>query len=511
MEKLLKDRHLQALLVLCIIYATYWTLYGNYQYTTYNDQFFDMGAFMSTFYQHLSCPNVAGLQYLVFSNHIAPFLLLVLPFFALFPYPIVLFAIQAIFLALAAMAIYFVCKDLLNSRNIGLVLAFAFLISPAVRGLTIYDFHEEAFIPLLYILSFYFLWKADRKHFIIAYSLMLGVFEPSVVVGLALLAGLLFYELLYDRGISKDHAAYEKRMRLIAIGVAITILFGLFYFGLDAYLLNAYQSAPYSSVPPIEKVIPFLSVQINSLVNSTTVQSIPGHSLYLAYYGPIGTAIEFLGFGITSLISPVLSMILLSPWLGELFIMGNVSFAFPESQYLGFFSGASVVAAIMGLLIIKERRTFLSRWIRYGSRRFELSYIFCTLLAAIIISALILMGTNSVQSLLLDNAPAINYTQINSAIAAIPLNTSVMAQSDLSPHLYGHCSLELAPINRQWISTYTPTVFWFKPQYIILDKKLSGYYLMVDNGAGFGVYNYAKGNYTEVYNKSGVYILKEIN
>lgn len=93
-----------------------------------------MGAFMSTFYQHLSCPNVVGLQYLVFSNHIAPFLLLVLPFFALFPYPIVLFAIQAIFLALAAMAIYFVCKDLLNSRSIGLVLAFAFLISPAVRG-----------------------------------------------------------------------------------------------------------------------------------------------------------------------------------------------------------------------------------------------------------------------------------------------------------------------------------------------------------------------------------------
>lgn len=340
---------------------------------------------------------------------------------------------------------------------------------------------------------------------------MLGVFEPSVVVGLALLAGLLFYELLYGRGTSKDHAAYGKRMRLIAIGVAITILFGLFYFGLDAYLLNAYQSAPYSSVPPIEKVIPFLSVQINSLVNSTTVQSIPGHSLYLAYYGPIGTAIEFLGFGITSLISPVLSMILLSPWLGELFIMGNVSFAFPENQYLGFFSGASVVAAIMGLLIIKEKRTFLSRWIRYGSRRFELSYIFCTLFAAIIISALILMGTNSVQSLLLDNAPAINYTQINSAIAAIPLNASVMAQSDLSPHLYGHCSLELAPINRQWISAYTPTVFWFKPQYIILDKRLSGYYLMVDNGAGFGVYNYAKGNYTEVYNKSGVYILKEIN
>lgn len=513
MKELLKDRYFQVLSVLCLIYVIYWVLYGNYQYSTFNDQWGDIGAFMYTMYQHIFCTNtVFGLQYLVFSNHVSPFLLLVLPFFAAYPSATILFTIQDIFLALTAIAVYFVCKDLLKSRRIGIVLAFAFLISPAVRGLTFFDFHEEAFVPLFYILSFYFFWKAERKYFVIAYSLMLSLFEPTIVIGLTLLLGLLLYELLYDRKTAADKAIYRKRIRLLAIGAAITILFGLFYLGLSSYLLNSYQSAPYSSVPPISRVIPYLSLQINALTNSTAVQSVPENQLYIDYYGPIGAAVEFLGFGITSVVSPALSLILLSPWLGEVFIVNNVSFALPEAEYLGFFAGASAVSAIIGLLIIKEKRTFLSPWINFGSKRFELVFLSYTLLSTIIISYVILGGTSTVQSVLLINQSGINYTQIDNAIATIPASASVMAQASMAPHLYSYCSLETPPIDTssQRFSADTPTLFWFKPDYIILDKNLPYYDLAVNNGAGFEVFSYAKGNYTTEYNKSGIDILKKI-
>lgn len=509
---LFKDRYLQALLVLCVMYVIYWVLYGNYQYSTFSDQYYDIGALLSTMYQHIYCPsNVVGLQYLVFSNHISPFLLLVVPLFAAYPSATTLFAVQDTFLALTAIAIYLVCADILKNRKIGLALAFVFLINPAVRGLTLFDFHEEAFVPLFYILSFYFFWKTDRKYFVIAYSLMLSLFEPAIVVGLALLIGLLFYELLCKAKKTTDLAMYKKRIRLIAMAAVITLLFGIFYFGLDSYLLNSYQSAQYSSVSPISYVIPYLSQQIGALTNSTTILSFSGQQSYIAYYGPIGLAIQFLGFGATSLVSPILSMILLSPWLGELFIINNVTFAYPQFQNLGFFAGASAVAAIMGLLIIKEKKTFLSRWINYDSKKFEKAFLLYTLASTIILSYVILIGTNSLASLLLRNATAMNYSQIDGVLATIPLNASVLAQVSIAPHLYMHCDLELPPIvgSSSWYSSDIHTVFWFKPDYIVADKNLPEYDLIENNGAGFELPGYVKGNYTLEYNNSDIYLFKK--
>jgi hypothetical protein len=436
----------------------------------------------------------------------------VLPFFAAYPSATTLFAVQDAFLALTAIAVYLVCRDLLNSRSIGLVFAFAFLISPAVRGLTLFDFHEEAFVPLFYILSFYFFWKAERRYFMIAYALMLSLFEASIVVGLALLVGLLFYELLYRAGTAADRTVHRKRMGLLGLGFAITIIFGIFYLGLSAYLLNAYQSAPYSSVPQLSRVIPYLSLQIGALTNSTPVAPYAERQMYIDYYGPIGTAIAFLGFGVTSLVGPIPSLTLLSPWLGEVFLLNNVTFALPYLQYLGFFAGASLVASIIGLLIIRERRTFLSRWLNYESKRFKLVFISCTLLLTVAISCAILVGTNSLQSLLLSNQSGMNYTRMDGAIATIPANASVLAQAYIAPHLYMHCELELSPVegSNVWFSPESQTVFWFKPEYIMFDKRLQDYPYDMESGLGFNVLEYAKGNYTTAYNRSGVYVLKRI-
>lgn len=510
-EQLLKDRYLQILVVACAIFAVYWVMYENYQFSTYSDMYYDIGSFLSTMYQHVSCLNVVpGLQYLVFSNHISPFLLAVVPFFAAFPSQITLYAIQEIFVALTAIVVYLVCKDLLGSRKIGLVFAFMFLISPAIRGLVSLDFHEEAFIPLFYILTFYFFWKSDRKYFAISYCLMLSLFEPAIVVGLSLLIGLLAYELLYERG-KKDRAIYRSRINLLAIGAVITIIFGIFYFSLDAYLLGSYQGS-LSAVQPIAVVIPYLSQQIGALTNSSAVLSFPGQQMYIEYYGPIGLAVVFLGFGATSLISPLISAILLSPWLGEVFVVGNVTFAYPQDQYFGFFAGASAVAAILGLLLLKEKRTFLSRWLDFNSRRFMIAFAAYAIVSTIILSYVILTGTNTLSSLLLSNATMANYTQVDAALATIPSNASVLTQVSMAPHLYQHCDLELPPISGYgtWYSSDVHTVFWFRPDYIVFDKSLPDYELIEDNHAGFQIYDYMKGNYTEIYNQSGLYIFKSV-
>ena len=66
-------------------------------------------------YYHLHYPNIVwGLQYLIFGNHIAPDLILVLPMYAIFQSALTLLFIQAAVLSVTGLVLFAVLETFLK-------------------------------------------------------------------------------------------------------------------------------------------------------------------------------------------------------------------------------------------------------------------------------------------------------------------------------------------------------------------------------------------------------------
>lgn len=504
------DWYLILIIVLAVIYSAYWVCLANYRYTTFKSTYFDIGGSTYNMYLHLHDVQMSAAQYLVFFSHISLFSILLLPFFALYQQPITLIIIQDTFLALTAILVYFVVKDIISNNKLAFLFAFAFLINPGLRGLFYFDFHPEAFIPFFYILAFYFYFKNKKAYFVLSLLFLLSIIDTSYLVAPSLLLGLFIYEFAYNK--NKNYKEYRDKLNLLLVGFALTILAALFYHFAPIYILNSYKNTSYSAVPPISRLIDFSSAQLKSILNPNSYYD-PRHSLFVvATYGLLGLLAIFFGFGITSIMDPILSIVLYSPWILEVFYLQNSSFASFDSQYYGYIVGAGLVSAILGYIIL-ARKSNVSKLDKINAK--TVRFVSLSILAFSLIFSVIglLSGfylNYSSLSLLTFPKSNVNATQINSVLSMIPGNASVLTQISIAPHLFYIRNLELPPI-------YTPensgvvsnlTVLWVAPDYIVIDKNLFDYGTFVNYS--FDVYDYMGNNYTTYYNNSGIYIYKRI-
>ncbi len=90
-----------------------------------------------------------------FADHFRPFLLAVLPAYALFQTPETLLVLQTIVLASAAIPLYLLARYKLENEIIALALAAAYLLYPAVGFTARFDFHIEVFAIPAFIASVY--------------------------------------------------------------------------------------------------------------------------------------------------------------------------------------------------------------------------------------------------------------------------------------------------------------------------------------------------------------------
>lgn len=89
-----------------------------------------------------------------FADHFRPFLLVLLPFYALAPRAETLLVIQTLVLALAAIPIFLLALDKIEDAFIALILAALYLLYPAVGFISRFDFHIEVFAIPAFIAAF---------------------------------------------------------------------------------------------------------------------------------------------------------------------------------------------------------------------------------------------------------------------------------------------------------------------------------------------------------------------
>ena len=92
-----------------------------------------------------------------FADHFRPFLLAMMPFYAVSPRPETLLVLQTIGLALGAIPLYFLAKEQWESKVAALGITAVYLLFPALGYMARFDFHIEIFAIPAFLAAFYML------------------------------------------------------------------------------------------------------------------------------------------------------------------------------------------------------------------------------------------------------------------------------------------------------------------------------------------------------------------
>lgn len=177
-----------------------------------------------------------------FGVHFSPILVLLVPFYAVYPHPETLLVLQSFIIALGAVPLYFLAKDELNER-LALLLSLLYLTHPLLLGANLFDFHFEAFIPVTLLSTIYFLRKRNMKLYIL--SLILSLMSHEYVAFLTIL--IILYEL-----VTKIKAKDE--LRKIAPYIILTVsssIIWIFLASATHYYLRSPETRSMNVLAPV--------------------------------------------------------------------------------------------------------------------------------------------------------------------------------------------------------------------------------------------------------------------
>lgn len=500
------DKLLIAAAIITLIATAYWVAFALNAYGTFHE-YDDLAIFSHNMWLDIHYPGLShGLQYTVFGNHISPDLLFMLPIFYLYQSSVTLLILQVIILSITSLAVYMIARDLLGNRKIAFAIFLAFVLNPGMHGMMTYDFHAESLITLFYILTFYFYIRQRKWPFIASALLLLGTIEEAPFLGIALGMGLLFYELVYNR----KSAVFMNRIKLAGILLLMSIVVLGIYDGVTLSLLHSYTAGSYATMPTYLKVLPYVPHFIATLTGSSHISSpIPaGLGQYIGY--SLVAGILFLSIAV--LFDPIVTLLLTSPYIAEIYLMGNYNFAFIFNQYFGFVMGPALVAGMIGIMLLQQKKGWVYHVLSFGKgkARTERDMLHKQLMAAFVVSLIVINAfilllypgfvysknvNNLPQDFLFQVSPAQHAyeQQVYSMMALIPGNASVIVPFFVAAHM----------INRQYLedTAYTMDKWYFTPQYILVDPNLN---VSLNAQVGLGeLYNFSKENNYTLYAQNG--------
>lgn len=171
----------------CIIFVTAFTaLIGVSRYLCFATPNFDFGIFSQMFYYLktefvplTTCEREKLLSH--FAVHLSPIYYVLLPLYFIFPSPVTLQVSQALLLGSALIPLYLIAKHYKLSNKLTLCLMIAASFYPALAAGTLYDFHENAFLPLLILWLLYFAEKGKHIPMYVFMVLTLTVKEDAAI------------------------------------------------------------------------------------------------------------------------------------------------------------------------------------------------------------------------------------------------------------------------------------------------------------------------------------------
>jgi uncharacterized membrane protein len=195
----LADRLVSLSVILFVAaYAALFSFLSLHRHSVYETDAFDLANMEQALWnttqgRPLDFTNFEGLSNRL-GAHVEPMLLLIAPIYALAPRPETILILQSVVIALGALPISWLARDLLRSRLAALVFPLAYLLFPALQAANLYDFHAVTLTAALLAFAFWFAHRRQALGYWVAVVLALSCKEdvplPVFVLGLWVAVGL---------------------------------------------------------------------------------------------------------------------------------------------------------------------------------------------------------------------------------------------------------------------------------------------------------------------------------
>jgi uncharacterized membrane protein/uncharacterized membrane protein YbhN (UPF0104 family) len=195
----LKNISLQSVILASAIvsYSIYFTYVTFQKYLNFFTGRFDLGNMDQTVWNTLhgrifQITNPDGINIMSRLGIHADFILILFaPFYAIWSDPRMLLLIQTIVVALGAVFVYLLAKNIIQNKNLAIILSITYLLNPLVQKQNLYDFHAITLATTFLIATFYFLIKKRYGWFVI--FLVLSVLTKEDIYLIAAMFGLYFF------------------------------------------------------------------------------------------------------------------------------------------------------------------------------------------------------------------------------------------------------------------------------------------------------------------------------
>lgn len=471
-------------LIFTVVFFGYWTAYSIEAYNLFHI-YYSTAYLAYNMYYIIHFPNIVhGLQALVFTNHIAPDELLILPIYYLFQTPLTVSVFQVLLLSITGLSVFYVARGILKNETLALFMCFAFFINAGVMGMLLGGNTVEMFIPLFYILVFYYYMKKDKVLFYVSLVFLLAVQEASIYIACCMGVGLLIYEWFnrVDRKLDMERVKLATSILVFAI-IALAI-YNLIYYGLaGSYRAGAYNGLPplmlagaYPLVPLFGNAYPLVGTAAPTCCYAGTGGQENTISISHYSYSEIedavlllilGILIAFLSFGISSLPELLILLIFLAAWIVQTFVLGHFSFLATYGHYYSLVVPATFSASILGMQKFEKENKILNHKLSQDNL-LKINLVLVTLIFIVSLLTLPLIfnlftGSQGFfySTMLFSETPAETtaIAQLNSAISMVPKNASLLTQDFIFAHA----------MNREYVEPIAVQPNFFVPQYALFD------------------------------------------
>ena len=285
----------------------------------------------------------------IHSTYIA---LLISQLYAYFPTPSFLFLLQALFVSLSVIPLYFIILDKFQERYLVYLTIILYLTSFGLLSAFFYDFHWELFIPLEYLSLFYLISRRRYLLAIIPFLVGISTIEvfPLMVAGVFLYFAYSYYGFSFINPI-KWHGDRDW-FKLFAFFLASFVFYGFFRFFQFYILPQALNHSITSSISIANTG--FLPAGVNEVSLLTS----------LIYWAVLYASLSFVPF-----LSRKHFILMLPLFIGFTFIDPNLTSGFGD-QYSAISMPILIIGFSQGLSKLRadpEKETILPVLITYFS------------------------------------------------------------------------------------------------------------------------------------------------
>ena len=429
---------------------SYYTIFKYYSFNAYA---WDLGIFNQSLWTTLHTDKFLFSTVELFINptgcffgtHFSPILFLVLPVYSLYSSPETLLVFQSFILALGAVPLYFFTKDALNKKTLAVAFSLAYLLYPPLHGVNSFDFHVQAFLPVLFFCLMYYLGKEKWPHYFVFLFLSLFVAEnvPIIMIFIGLYCFWLYRKDIIDS--IKRRTISDKRILIPVITIVIALIWKFFaswiqttFFPFDPAYLQVFKAVDNWSVLGIQNDP--ITIPIHVLLNPASAIAAVSYDIYLKllYIFLLFAPLMFLSFD-SSLTT--ITLVWLVPSL-----LSNYAPYYLVGTHFPAYIIAFIFLAAVGAVKKRVKRPLFPTLGAYARSLLLVGFVF-----TLSISLLVPILANSTGfGFYFSGYHPPRMTEheelLHSIVNIVPRNASVMTQNNIFPHFSSRTNAYVYPL-----------------------------------------------------------------